>query len=288
MIVYLNGEFMPAEQARISPLDRGFLFGDGIYELIPAHSGRFVGFNLHIERMNNGLDEVGIVRPDISAQQWLEFSKQLLESNEGNDLGIYLHITRGDEGRRYHAFPDKVAPTVFAMTVPIFPFLETPDMAKQQGLSCYSAQDLRWRRCHVKSTALLGNVLHFQDSYSRGGNECILYNANNELTEASASNVVIVKDNEVITPPLDEQILPGITRHLLFESLRKEGNIAVTERIVTMDEVRTADEVWVTNSAVHLLPVVSLDDKPIANGKVGPVWEMARQCYNRHCFDIDA
>ncbi|WP_341538853.1 aminotransferase class IV [Aestuariirhabdus litorea] len=287
MIVYLNGDFMPVEQAKISPMDRGFLFGDGIYELIPSHSGRFVGFNLHLDRMNNGLDAIGIVRPDISVRQWLEISQQLLERNEGTDLGIYLHITRGDEGRRYHAFPEKVTPTVFAMTTPIFPFLGEPDSETQPGLSCYTAQDKRWKRCNVKSTALLGNVLHFQDSYSRGGNECILYNADNELTEGSASNVVIVNDNQIITPPLDEQILPGITRHLMIESLRKEGGFGVSERVIHMDEVRGADEVWVTNSGVHILPVVTLDGRPVADGKVGPVWEKARACYNRHCFDLN-
>jgi D-alanine transaminase len=284
LIVYLNGEYVSAEQARISPLDRGFLFGDGIYEFIPSYGGRTVGLQLHLERMKRGLAAVRIESP-LTDQDWKQVARELLERNGGGNLGVYLHLSRGNEGRRLHRFPSGIAPTLFGMALAIEPPPPAPDRHTQPGLRVATAEDLRWDRCHIKSTALLGNLLHFQEGHQGGMHETILHNRNGELTEACFSNVFIVLDGEVVTPLLDHQKLPGITRHICLESLRAEGTIPVKERVVTLDEARRAGEIWITNSARQIAPVVEMDGRHVGNGKVGPIWEHAMHLYDAAKFD---
>jgi D-alanine transaminase len=285
MIVYLNGEYLPAEEARISPLDRGFLFGDGIYEATPSYEGRTVALQLHLDRMNNGLRRIGIENP-LSDEQWREVAATLSEKNGGGNLGIYFHVSRGNEGRRFHGFPVDISPTVFAMVLDIDPHPPTPDRNTVKGLKVTTTEDLRWRRCDIKSTALLGNVLHFQESFAEGKDETIMYNSAGELTEASSSNVFIVKDGVAATPPLDYQKLPGISRRIVIESLRADGSIPVEERVVTLGEARQAEEVWITNSSKHIGPVIEFDGEPVGDGKVGPVWEKAMAIYERAKYDF--
>jgi D-alanine transaminase len=285
MIVYLNGEYMPAEQATISPLDRGFLFGDGIYDVTPSYAGRMVGLQLHMERMKNGLQSIGIDNP-LSDNQWQDIAMNLSEKNGGQNLGIYFQVSRGNEGRRFHGFPANTKPTVLGMVIEIAPHPEVPDRKTKAGLRVISTEDLRWRHCDIKSTALLGNVLHFQESYELQRDETIMYNSYEELTEASCSNVFIVKDGVVATPTLDHQLLPGISRHMAIESMRADGTIEVQERVVTMSEVRNADEVWITNSSKHIAPVVELDGRPVGDGLVGPIWEKAMILYEAAKYDF--
>ncbi|MGH1372202.1 MAG: aminotransferase class IV [Cellvibrionaceae bacterium] len=277
-IVFLNNTFLPMEEAKISPMDRGFLFGDGIYEVIPSYQGKLVGFAPHIERMNNGMEEIGI-NFDWSLQQWRDVADTLIKKNEGDNLGIYLHVSRGTDSKRFHAYPDDVAPTVFAFAFEI-PAAPVADKSQAKGYKVSTTRDLRWERCHIKSTALLGNVMHFQHGFERGANETLLFNANNELTEASACNAYIVKDGVIITPPLDNQILPGITRFMLLDILKKDGSLKVEERVVTMDEVFDADEVWVTSSSKEIAAVVEVDGKPVGKGEVGDVWQAAQALYS--------
>lgn len=285
MIVYLNGEYVPAEQARISPLDRGFLFGDGIYEAIPSYEGRAVGLQLHLDRMKRGLAAIGLANP-LTDQEWKQVARELSERNGGGNLGIYLHLSRGNEGRRLHRFPEGIAPTVFGMVLAMEPPAPAPDRHRQAGLRVATAEDLRWDRCHIKSTALLGNLLHYHEGHQAGRNETILYNRAGELTEASFSNVFIVIDGEVATPSLDHQKLPGITRHICLESLRAEGSIPVKERVVTLAEARRADEIWITNSSRQIAPVVEMDGVPVGNGQVGQVWEQAMRIYEAAKYDF--
>lgn len=285
MIVYLNGKYMPIEDAKISPLDRGFLFGDGIYEATPSYHGRAVALQLHLNRMNNGLNSIGINNP-LTDQQWQDVAATLADRNQGDNMGIYFHVSRGNEGRRFHGFPKDIAATAFAMVIAIDSHPATVKRSEQKGFTVISTEDLRWRRCNIKSTALLGNVLHFQESFEAGKHETIMYNSNNELTEASSSNVFIVKDGVVITPLLDNQILAGISRHIAIECLRADGKINVEERVVTMDEVRQADEIWITNSSKQIGPVVELDGKPVGDGEVGPVWESAMNLYEKAKYNF--
>lgn len=277
-IAFLNGSYQPLEEARISPLDRGFLFGDGIYEVVPSYSGKMVGFAPHIQRMNDGLEAIGI-ELDWSDSDWQELCDQLIERNGGGNLGIYLHVSRGADSKRFHGYPKNIAPTVFAFAFEIAP-PPVADKALAKKYRVTSDRDLRWERCQIKSTALLGNVLHFQHGYGQGNDETLLFNADNQLTEASSCNAYIVKDGVVVTPPLDNQLLPGITRQILLDILRRDGTIAVEERIVTRDEVLSADEVWITSSSKEIGAVVEIDGVPVGNGEVGDIWLAAQKLYS--------
>ena len=282
-IVFLNGDYMPIDQAKISPLDRGFLFGDGIYEVIPSYSGKMVAFQGHINRMNDGLNAIGI-KLNWSDSQWLDLCHNLSEKNGGGSLGLYLHVTRGADTKRFHAFQDNLTPTVFAMAFEI-PEPKVPDLATVgKGYALTSTEDLRWQRCQIKSTSLLGNVLHFQQGFEAGSQETLLFNSNNELTEASASNIFIVKDGVIATPIEDNQILPGIARRLVIDILAKDGSLVLEERVITLDEVKDADEIWITSSSKEIAPVTKLDGDVVGDGKVGIVWLKAAGLYSEHKF----
>lgn len=280
---FLNGEYLPLAEARISPMDRGFLFGDGIYEVIPSYGGRMVGFGPHIERMRDGLGAIHISL-DLDDAGWREICERLIQDNGGGNLGIYLHVSRGADVRRFHGYPEGVEPTVFAFTFEI-PAAPVADRASTKTYTVTTARDLRWKRCNIKSTALLGNVLHFNQGYGRGNDETILYNESGEITEASACNVFVVKDGLVATPDTDHQILPGITRLLLVQILQADGSIPVQERVVTIDELRHADEVWLTSSTKEVAPVVMIDGAPVGDGRPGEVWEKAQSLFSEFKYD---
>jgi len=281
-IVFLDGQFMPMSEAKISPMDRGFLFGDGIYEVVPSYDTSLVGFGLHIERMQNGLDAIGI-KLNMGIDDWRDVAQNLIEKNGGGNLGLYFHVSRGADVKRFHAYPENIQATVFAYAFDI----PAANIADKQSVFQYrvaSTEDLRWKRCQIKSTSLLGNVMHFQQGQDAGVHETILYNQRNELTEASACNVFIVKNEEVITPRLDNQLLPGITRNMLLDILRKDGTLKVQERVIRMSEVHAADELWLTSSSKEVVPVVELDGQPVGNGKVGDIWQLAQSLFSAHKY----
>jgi len=282
--VYLNGSFLPLSEARISPLDRGFLFGDGIYEVIPSYDGRLVGFGPHLARMQEGLDAVEIDYR-LDRDQWRDIASRLIEANGGGNLALYIHVSRGADTKRDHAYPTGVTPTVFAC-VSVIPPAPIPDKRRVRPYTVVTAEDLRWHRCNIKSTSLLGNVMHYQRSHATGHDETILYNQHRELTEAAACNVYVVKDGVVATPLLDEQKLPGITRFMLLSILRRDGSINVEERVVTLEELRVADEVWLSSSSKEIIPVIAVDDRPVADGNIGDVWLAAQTLYTAHKFDF--
>jgi D-alanine transaminase len=282
-IVFLNGEYLPMQEAKISPMDRGFLFGDGIYEMVPSYSGKPVSFAPHIERMQRGLDEIGL-ELSMTEDDWRRVAAELIQKNGSGNLGLYLHVSRGADVKRFHAYPDNISPTIFAFAFEIAP-APIPDKNQAKAFKVHSSEDLRWKRCHIKSTSLLGNVMHFQQGHDAGVHETILYNTKGELTEASACNVFVVKDDVVITPPLDNQLLPGITRYMLLDILRRDGVIAVEERVILMDEVRNADELWLTSSSKEIAPVIELDGKPVGNGRVGDIWQLAQTLYSANKYN---
>ncbi|MDA8866585.1 D-amino acid aminotransferase [Porticoccaceae bacterium] len=280
-IAYLNGKYLPIEQAKISPLDRGFLFGDGVYEVVPSYSGKLVGFKPHLQRMNQGLEAIGI-KTGWPEKQWLDLCLKLIQDNGAGNIGIYIQISRGTYESRAHRFPEVVTPTIFAFCFEI----ASPPVADKSRVKTYTvstARDIRWDRRDIKSTSLLGNVLHYQQGVEQGNQETLLYNDRNELTEASSCNAFIVKNGTVITPPLDHQKLPGITRQILLDILLKDGQIPVEERAVSMQDVAEADEVWITSSSREIAPVVAIDSVPVGNGQVGDVWLAAQTlfCANR-------
>ena len=282
-IAFLNGNFMPIEQAKISPLDRGFLFGDGIYEVVPSYQGKMVGFKPHLERMNHGLNAIGIAT-SWSEKQWLDLCIKLIAENGSGNLGIYLHISRGTYQSRAHKFPEKINPTIFAFCFEI----GSPPVADKSQVKTYrvsTEQDMRWERRHIKSTSLLGNILHYQHGIDQGNQEVLLYNAAHELTEASSCNAFMVKNGRVITPPLDHQKLPGVTRQILLDILRQDDTIPVEERVITMDEVAGADEVWITSSSREIAPVIEIDGSAVGDGQVGDIWLAAQTLFSANRFN---
>ena len=282
--VYLNGVYMPMSEARISPMDRGFLFGDGIYEVIPSYGGRLVGFAPHLQRMEEGLTalEIGMA---VDHEAWRNIAEELIARNGGANLGVYLHVSRGADTQRHHAYPENIEPTLFAFAFEIPP-APVPDKSAATRYRVSTAEDLRWKRCNIKSTALLGNVMHYQYGHARGHNETILYNQARELTEAAACNVFVVRHGIVATPLLDHQKLPGITRMMLLEILRRDGSIPVQERVVNLDELASADEVWITSSSKEIAPVIEIDGRPVGDGGVGDVWLAAQTLYSAQKFDF--
>lgn len=282
--VYLNGDYMPMEEARISPMDRGFLFGDGIYEVVPSYGGKLVGFSPHMERMQDGLNAIEI-QLQVDHGQWRAIADELIARNGGGNLGIYFHVSRGADTQRHHAYPEGITPTLYAFAFEIPP-APVADKIAATAYTVTTAEDLRWKRCNIKSTALLGNVMHYQQSYAQGHNETLLYNQQGELTEAAACNVYVIKHGIVATPLLDHQKLPGITRLMLLEILRRDGSIAIQERVVTLDELNNADEVWISSSSKDIAPVIEIDGRPVGDGSVGDLWLAAQTLYSTHKFDF--
>lgn len=271
-IVYLNGEFLPIEKAFIPVLDRGFIFGDGVYEVIPAYSKHPFRLAEHLSRLQHSLDKVRITNPHSDAD-WSRLTGELLQRNAGDDQSVYLQVTRG-VAKRDHAFPKGVKPTVFMMSTP----LVTPAPALvESGVACITAQDYRWLNCDIKSVSLLGNCMLRQLSVDAGAAETILFR-DGQLTEASASNVFIVRDGVVLAPPKDNLVLPGITYDVVIEIARaREFQIEV--RPVSEAEVRTADEIWVTSSTKEVLAVTTLDGKPVGDGKPGLLFRRMHALY---------
>jgi D-alanine transaminase len=274
-IVYLNGDYLPIEEARIPVLDRGFVFGDGIYEVIPAYSRRPFRMDEHLVRLENSLASVRLANP-LSRAGWRALIRRLIRLNEPDDQSIYFQVTRG-VAPRDHAFPKGVAPTVFAMSTP----LKTPARALvASGVDCVSAVDYRWLRCDIKSVSLLGNCLMKQHAVDHGAAETIMFR-DGYLTEASASNIFIVRDGTVIAPPKGHLMLPGITYDVVIE-LARNARMKLDLREVPEAEVRSADEIWVTSSTKEVIACTRLDGKRIGTGKPGPVFKRMHRLYQEY------
>jgi D-alanine transaminase len=270
--VYLNGQYLPLADAKISVMDRGFLFGDGVYEVIPAYSGRLFRLEDHLERLENSLRAIRLQNPH-SHVQWRNLLTPLLK--KGLDQSVYLQITRGTAPKRDHAFPQNVTPTVFAMVSGI-----TPHSDPDNGVKALSMEDSRWKLCDTKAITLLANVLLRQQAVDNGCAEAILFK-DGYLTEGAASNVFAVIDGVLMTPPKSPAILPGITRDVILEIARK-NNIPSSEQAISRAELKLASEIWITSSTREIIPVVELDSEKIANGKPGPVWKTFYKLFQEH------
>lgn len=264
-LCYLNGEYVALREARISPLDRGFLFGDSVYEVVPVFAGRMFLFKEHFDRLARSLREIRIENPH-THEGWLQIVEQLIAGNGGGDMYVYVQVSRGMEYGRNHAFPALVKPSVFAMASPLPVFGEEQ---RKSGLSAITVEDFRWGRCDIKSTALLANVLMKQQAADAGANEAIIVR-DGEVLEGSSTSVFVVKDGVVATPPNDHRILPGTTRDAAIAIAKQRVKVEI--RKVTLDELRSADEVWISAATRDVLPVTRVDGAPIGNGRPGPVW----------------
>ena len=270
MIVYLNGDFLPLEDACISPMDRGFLFGDGVYEVIPAYNNRLFRIDEHLQRLQNSLDAIRLKNP-YSAQQWIDIFNTLVSHQDHSDHSIYLQITRGADSKRDHTIPDHIEPTVFIVSNPFPPLPDISDLSKISGVRVMTQEDSRWQHCNVKAITLLANILHRQDAIDDGYAETILIRDGYAL-EGSASNLFIVKEGIIKTPPKSSLLLPGITRDLVLE-IAAQNNVAAQEADISSEDLFEADEVWVTSSTKEIVPVVQVDTDVIGDGAPGPVWK---------------
>ena len=271
-MVFLNGKFLPIEEARVPVLDRGFIFGDGVYELIPVYSRAPFRMDEHLARLEKSLAAVRIRNP-YAREKWREILLALIAKQPWDDQGVYLQVTRG-VAKRDHAFPAGVEPTVFVMCNPL---VNPPMELVEKGAAAVSAVDYRWHRCDIKSISLIGNVLLRQVSADAGAVETILFR-DGRLTEASASNVFVAKNGLLLSPPKSNLILPGITYDVVVE-IAQAVKIPLEFRDVTEAEVRGADEIWLTSSSKEILAVVALDGKPVGDGKPGPLFRKAWQGY---------
>ena len=264
-IAHFNGELLPLDEIRVSPLDRGFIFGDGVYEVIPAYGGRLLRAREHFSRLQRSMDEIRLANPH-TVDGWIHEVDRLLAHHPGNQA-VYIQVTRGVPPKRDHVIPKGLAPTVFMMATPLS--TPSPEMV-EKGVACVTAKDFRWEKCHIKSTSLLGNVLARQVSADAGATETILFR-DGFLTEAAASNVFVVKGGRVAAAPQDNHILLGITYELLTE-LAREGRLDFAIRPIPEAEVRAADEIWLSSSTKEVLAVTTLDGKPVGAGVPGPVF----------------
>jgi D-alanine transaminase len=263
--VYLNGQFLPLEDAKVSVLDRGFIYGDGVYELVPVYGRRPYRLRQHLARLQRSLDGIRLANPHTDAE-WEAIIAGLIGRMTFADQGVYLQVTRG-AAKRDHAFPAGVTPTVFMMSNPlVLPSREQVE----RGVAVVTAVDERWLHCDLKTISLLGNVLARQLAVDAGATETVLFR-NGYLTEASASNVLLVRGGVIVAPPKDNQILPGITYDVAFE-LAREGGLPIEVRPVPKDEALAADEMWLSSSTKEVLAVTSLDGRPFAGGTPGPVF----------------
>jgi len=272
--VFLNGDFLPAEQAKVSVLDRGFLLGDGVYEVIPVYAGHCFQLSGHLLRLQNSLDGVRMANP-YSLEQWTDLIEKLVERNGGGDQAVYLQVTRG-VAPRDHVFPEGVEPTAFVMSNPL---KAVPEKYKREGIVAITVPDIRWQNCNIKAITLLPNSLLKQQAQDAGAQEALLIR-DGYLTEGSASNAYAVIKGVIYTAPKDEKVLPGITRDLVITTAEKAG-INLVEEAVSETQLATADEIWVSSSTKEILPITTLNNKAVGEGVPGAVWQKMDALYQQ-------
>ncbi|UZE95517.1 D-amino-acid transaminase [Alkalimarinus alittae] len=274
-IAFLNGTFLPLEEARISPLDRGFLFADGVYEVIPYYNGISFGIEEHLSRLQRSLAEIRIPLSQ-TIEEWASLLNDLVAKNGGGDLSVYLQITRGAYETRNHAFPPEIKPTIFAMVSPIASPLAA-DATKAKGISAITAPDIRWSRCDIKAISLLPNILLKQQAADAGAQETILVR-DNFITECTSANVFAVKNGTIYTPVNDAQNLGGITRDIII-GLALEHQMPFQEIAMTVEFLEDADEIWVSSSTREVVPVIALNGRVVGDGKPGMLWKVMAEHY---------
>ena len=281
MTIYLNGHYMPIEEAKISVLDRGFIFGDGVYEVIPVYSRKPFRLESHLRRLRHSLDGIRLANPHSDAE-WTAIIIELIKRNAAHDQYLYLHITRG-VAKRDHAFPDPpVKPTVFMMSNPL---LTPPAALLASGVGAVSAEDNRWLRCDIKAIALLPNVLLRQMAVEAGCAETILIRENEFMTEGAASNIFVVKNGKLLAPPKDNLMLPGITYDVVLE-IAAANHIPHEVRRISAVEVFAADELLLTSSTKEVLAITTLDGKPVGTGRPGAMFARLHKLYQDFKRDV--
>ena len=274
---FLNGEYLPLKDAKVSVLDRGFIFADGIYEVIPAFSGKPFRLEHHLKRLETNLTAIKITNP-YTMIEWHKIFSDIIAKNgySNTDCSLYVQITRG-VARRDHVFPNNSTPTLFVMLNPMPP---ADPASLEKGLTVITREDIRWQYCHIKSISLLGNIMLKQEAAENDADETVLIR-NNEVTEGSSSNIFIVKDGVIKTPAKGNQLLPGITRDLIVE-IANQHKLQCLETTISLDELLNADEVWLSSSLKEVSPVCAIDNKPVADGKPGSHWKKMYQLFQEY------
>jgi D-alanine transaminase len=269
-IVYLNGKFLPGEEAKISPNDRGFIFADGVYEVAKYYNGKAFRYRDHFERLKRSLSELRILFPDIEGLEMI-FQKLIsVNGMENIHAGIYVQITRGTH-KRIHNFPEKITPTIYAYA---FELLSSKDNL-ENGIKVITKEDIRWQRCDIKSVSLLPNSMLFNEAVENGAGECILIR-DGMVTEATHSSVLAVKNGTVVTRPLSNLILPGITRKVILEICEDNG-IPFEERMYTEKELYEMDEILIAGTGSEVTPVVQINNRYIGNKKPGEITRLIQK-----------
>lgn len=263
--VYLNGRYLPLDEACVPVLDRGFIFGDGVYEVIPVYAGKPFRLEHHLQRLKNSMAAIRLDNP-CRDEEWAGIIQHIIAANDDSEQSIYLQVTRGVASRD-HRFPGATRPTVFVMSNRFTP---VPEEQLREGVKAITLEDIRWQYCNIKSISLLPNILLRQQAADQGAAEAILLR-NGQVTEGAASNVFIVHDDILVTPAKNECLLPGITRDLVVE-LAMANDIAVQERPVSEEELEEAEEIWLTSSTREILPVTRLNEQPVGAGRPGSLW----------------
>jgi len=273
-LVYMNGELLPLSEARVPVLDRGFIFGDGIYEVIPIYERKMFRAEQHMARLFRSLDKIRIPNPHTQAE-WMALIQQVVDAHPADTQMVYLQVTRG-VAKRGHAFPADITPTVFIMTNPLV--LPAPEL-RESGIQCVTMEDKRWLYCDIKSTSLLGNVLAAQYAVDHGAFETVQFR-DDFLTEGSSSNIWVVKDGKLMVPPNNHLILEGI-RYGLMQELAQSEAIPFEARPITKEEVFNADELLMTSATKEVIAITKLDDQLIGNGKPGPIYQKLYRAYQQ-------
>ena len=280
-IIFLNGDFISKSNAQISVMDRGFLFGDGVYELIPIYNGKIFLIDKHLSRLENSLKLINMESNFTEIVNIKGTIEHLIQTNNYKNVFIYIHITRGIQNQRQHIYPSEIKPTVLIMGEQ-YPSFTLEQINK--GFKACIQNDYRWAKSNIKSISLLGNVLLKNLAAEQGMFETILMK-NNKLTEGSASNVFIVKDQIIQTPKLSNELLPGVTRSLII-GLLQDKNIQVKECDISADDVKNADEVWCSSSTNEVVPIVNIDGNQINRGSVGDItlktYQLVKDFINNH------
>lgn len=279
-LCYLNGQFVPIDEARISPFDRGFLYADGAYEVMPVYAGRPFRFGAHAQRLTRSLAEIRMEDPH-TREQWHEIIGKLITPNGWMDQYVYWQVTRGAERGRNHAPLPNVPRTVFAFAAP---FPTASAAVRENGVGCITAQDTRWARCDIKSVSLLANVLLKQLAVDANASETILLR-DGELMEASSSAVHVVIKGEIRSPPHSRKILPGTTRGVI-EELAERAHIAHRSTRITESELRNAEEIWLTAAVREMSAVTTLDGRPVGTGKIGSCYRRIHDVFEKYKAEL--
>lgn len=267
-IAYLNGDFLPIEKAKISTQDRGFLFGDGVYEVIPVYGKHIFTLEAHLNRLKRSLKETAILNP-LTDKEWHKLLNKIVHLHAWQNQYLYIQVTRGTQLQRDHLPESDLTPTLYIYTNPLKPLSED---IQENGIHAITLEDIRWLRCDIKAITLLPNIMLKMAAQQQGAQDAILIKPNGQVAEGTSNNVFVIKNKTLFTPPNGPQILPGITRSVILK-MANDHQINLIEAPLFQEDLETADEIWLTSSTKNAVPVTQLNHQAVGNGRPGQIWQ---------------